>query len=367
MPKHRGERSNDQKPPVLIPLRRVYWTLGLVAFGSIVVSAIHAVWPGRFDLISVIVAEIAVVSLLLLVVSKVSVAWGDKSATIEPAPVEKSFANLSPLLNDVEPSQPSNTAPSSPRRGQGEETAALVKQTAHASDERNSAALRDSQRVLNADDSTVLVRLRAELEKSVRRIATSFGLNPTPTIPLLLSDLEARGALTKDEISGIRGLIELGNAQLHGSEVTPAVAEYSREKGQQLVLALNELPNRLREEVMNEVSLRAPASVAHVLPGNGIDIVADDVGIQVTLSDAPLQMSVALIKLRKAIDSGAIKGGIVILATYRKVPAISEEKTDGKRESGSENLGLAWKTGNGFEGDEIAKSLLPWLFHLKRM
>lgn len=77
------------------------------------------------------------------------------------------------------------------------------------------------------EPSLVLVSIRIEIERRVRKFAESRGINRQMPLTRLLRALHEQGRLPADVYDGLADLVTLGNLAAHGGAVDPQAVEWA--------------------------------------------------------------------------------------------------------------------------------------------
>ncbi|HEY6485385.1 MAG TPA: hypothetical protein VIX83_03250 [Candidatus Cybelea sp.] len=155
-----------------------------------------------------------------------------------------------------------------------------------------------AENVATASDDIVFVRLRSELEKTLKELAIMFGLKPNVPSQILLRRLREAGVISLQQQKGIRSLLALGSRQLHGAPVDAAVADYARTEGDALLKSLQRLPEYEEQEILNAIiTLARQSNLTVSAPQKDVDLLVDQIPIEVKVGASPLSGSLALRQL----------------------------------------------------------------------
>lgn len=357
--------NTHAESPLKIPVRRVVWCTVIFAAWSAVVSALHAWKPDNFDTTSVVVAEIGMLPILLLMVRQLNLKWGDKSLGVIPAEVEtalkveRAFKETETIVGAPSGERIYATTASAERMA-----AEVTNAKAEAGSEEDEPASAeapvspDLPSVAYVEDSTVLVRLRAELERRLRTLAKTFDIpvNSQTHPQLLLAGLTGRGVISSNEARGIIELIRLGNQQLHGLPMSPAAADYARAEGERLLSALSSLPRRMDMELVRTITERARGAGLEALQTHDADvIVKPDLAVEVKVSGSQRHVEHALSQVERVMKAQKLPKGLVVFGTPPSAYSMPSEDL--------KSVGIAWRQPRGeFAGNDVAKAVAPWLF-----
>jgi len=90
------------------------------------------------------------------------------------------------------------------------------------------------------DPNLVLVSLRIEVERRVRKLAENYGIpSSKASLSKLIGELQKAGAIKQVEMGGLLDLVALGNRAAHGEDVAESAAEWAKEKGPQVLAILD--------------------------------------------------------------------------------------------------------------------------------
>lgn len=378
--KPRSEREIE------IPLRRLIITISIFGVWSVGVSIAHAAIPS-FDLASAIIAEIAVVPVLLLVLRQLSITWGDKTAVLIPAPI--AGRNVEEVFEEANPAELSADASDDTvlnLEGKEPELSPAVTSDVKLNDllnyslehdgslsdlddaERNALfRVLDRERgvpintalnsIATASDDVIFVRLRTQVEMLLRRLGTMFGIPKGASYWQILDGLVDAGVIGGQQAYGISQLLELGSRQLHGAPVPPAVADYARSEGEELLSTLSQLPRRLERDTVQSIANLALSVGLDVSRKSGIDlIVGDDLAIEVKAGGTEYATSLAILQVRRFLLRNDLKHGLVVCRVIPNAEYNLEIDASGTA------IGVAWKRNGGFDGGPTAQQLAPWLF-----
>jgi hypothetical protein len=367
------EQTASLESPLKIPVKRVIWCTVIFALWSAAISVVHAVIPERFDLTSVVVAEVGMLPVLLLMVRQLNLKWGDKSLGVIPAEVETTF-KLERAFKETktivaEPRTDDSLPPPITGIGATSQRSQVAHGIVRVENPPDDSQVEDTSRRGMGDgawasyvgDASVLVRLRAELEERLRSLAEVFCIpvNDRTNPQLLLAGLTGKGVIKSNEARGIIELLKLGNEQLHGLPLSTAAAEFARTEGEQLLEALNNLPGRVEAEIVWDIAERASsAGLKSTLTtqARGADIlVGSDLAVEVKASGSHQNVTVAIMKTLHFMETQKIAKGLVVFGTPPIAEAMPSEESD--------RIGIAWRSARGhFGGTSTAKSIAPWMF-----
>lgn len=342
------------------PIVRLVACILIFGVWTVAVSVAHAVWPLRIDLISVVLAEVAIAPVLIFLFQHIEAGFGDWKFALRPYKVRSAFAKLDSLIvqhenvvrvASVDASATLSTA--------GTLNALKVSGSAEQNEtsEPTSATTLDT-----APDDVVFVRLRREIQKRLSNVADAHGIKDARfrfSAMRLLDELKRRQIIGPDEARGLKDLIAAGNAQSHGLPTSPDIADYARDEGDRLLAALENLAIQPEVALLNAVIEKAgPLDEPLEYMRYGVDLtlpgeVAFEVKAGLTSS---LVESASLATLRRLVESKIVKAGILVLSNK---PEGVEDGQDLKSEF---SLGFAWMEGDGFAGDALARRFAPWLF-----
>lgn len=106
---------------------------------------------------------------------------------------------------------------------------------------RAEAAVESLKNVAGTDANLALVGFRIEIEKRLRELAISKGLDPSLRISAMLRELRRRELLPSMVGSALNELIALGNQAAHGVSVEPQAAEWVFQQGPDVLAALDRM------------------------------------------------------------------------------------------------------------------------------
>ena len=106
------------------------------------------------------------------------------------------------------------------------------------------AAVESLRQIAGTDPNLALVGFRIEVEKRLRELAESQGINVSGGLRFIFLELRARELLPGSVVSALEDLISLGNQAAHGSAVDPRAAAWVLEKGPDVLAALDRLLKR---------------------------------------------------------------------------------------------------------------------------
>jgi len=95
--------------------------------------------------------------------------------------------------------------------------------------------------VAEQDPNLALVGLRIEIEKRLRKLAVSSGIQEQKVTPRLLWDLRQRKILNHSVFNGLQEIISAGNQAAHGAKVEPSLSAWSFLQGPAVLSALDQL------------------------------------------------------------------------------------------------------------------------------
>jgi hypothetical protein len=346
-----------EKDEDAIPQRRVIWLL--IGFGAWTTgnALLHAFWPLKFDVTAVVVLQIAISPLLLLLFN-VELGYGDWKVKflrgrIQERRVVRAFAAVDTLVE-----KPAEEAPTAM---QANEAARGIWRFGRPPEEEPEPVLED------VPDDVVFIRLRREILKRLQRLADAYNVTNMYLPPIrALPELQERGIIGEREARGLTALVVAGKAQAQGQTVKPETAELARTEGAQLLAALDRIALMPEREVIYDVAERADqadkeVAVEKSLFVNGRHIrpdliVPNELVIEVkATSDRPTLIVDAA---RQAQQYSTLIGDVKPLLVLVNRPVWVH---DDMPETFT-GVGVAWKDGHGFGGDQVAREIAPWLF-----
>jgi hypothetical protein len=351
--------ETEKSPDVDVPMERFIWCTSLFGIGSLAISVVHALFPERFDLISVVVAEVAIAPILVFLFRNLELGFGEWKVGLTPNRVQAAFERVDSLTERLAPAQ------LVAKSGAADIQVSFLAR--HRADQIDD--LREANKLEMADDDVVFVRLRRELERRLKRIADSYGLpNVARRSPAqLLRALEERKIIGEGEARGIAELIAAGNAQAHGSSAAPSLADLARIDGDRLLAALDELAVVPEQEILLEVVAMASNAGKNV----ELDAVISS-GHSSYFVDALIPGELT-IEVKQSTTIAAVRAGFMFLyEIWRQskldgLLVLKSEPTDNVLHkvtmySADFHIGVAWRVGKRYEGNSLAHELAPWLF-----
>jgi hypothetical protein len=337
------------------PLNRLVICITIFWAWSVAVSIVHALWPSKFDLTSVVIAEIAIAPVLIFLFHNIEAGFGEWKLALRPFKVRSAFAKVDSLTVMIEELAPITGTASTAQ------SPATTSATGTVSDSEPPVEIASTS-LDTAPDDLLFVRLRREIEKRLRNVARAYSITDariTVSSSKLINYLISQGIIGKQEGIGIKDLISAGAAQAHGLPTPPGIAEFARNEGDRLLGALDNLALKPEVALLNKVLEKAGVLEEPILYLNhGVDLVVPGEVAFELQSGAPSKIlqSTSMAKMLKLIGSNIVKAGILVLS---KQP---EGVEDGQDLDSDYALGFAWTKDDGFAGDALARKVAPWLF-----
>jgi len=342
----------DDSKPDSVPLARALWCITIFAVWSLALSATHALFPLRFDLLSTVIAEIGVVPLLVFLFQNVEFGFGDYKLALKPNKIALAFAQTGSLTTGV---QGTSFAAFAAVPG----ASAAVAATPSAPEESANA-------LAVISDNMVFVRLRRDIELRLQQIAEAFGVPSQSGVAELLAELRGRGIVAPAAARGLSELIKAGNAQAHGFSVQGSAADLARIEGPRLLASLDSVANLPWAELGSRILAAAQAAgkTTELVPrgspyGYGADI---SLGKELAIEVKPPQLNE---KQRTFMFSQALR--YAKNNEFAALLFVFTSKPDWSSAAGPDQfqVGIAWLAdGSRFEGDAVARKLAPWLFEV---
>ncbi len=91
-----------------------------------------------------------------------------------------------------------------------------------------------------ADPNLVLVGLRIELERRLRKLARYASIDHQKPLMRLLRGIQKEGVLPLPVVAGIQELVTFGNRAAHGATVDPATVSWATDVGPQVLKVLDD-------------------------------------------------------------------------------------------------------------------------------
>ena len=93
------------------------------------------------------------------------------------------------------------------------------------------------------DPNLALVGLRIDIERRLNAVAVANDIPPQGSARSLLEALTRAGLIHPDTADGLRQIIRYGDEAAHGAKVDPAVADWARDWGPEIVRDLSRMAN----------------------------------------------------------------------------------------------------------------------------
>ncbi|HEY2474769.1 MAG TPA: hypothetical protein VGI19_08185, partial [Candidatus Cybelea sp.] len=334
---------------------------------SVVVSVSHAIFRERFDLTSVVVAEVAILPVLFFLFSRLAIGYGEWKVDLTPNKIQSAFAKVDALEDRVSEATPS-TFPPEATAGSAVTRAPFA---APAEGEAITGVLSETTAPMgtlaDSDNDVVFIRLRREIERRLRRLASAYGvpISERMSAGQLLNAIVRRGILNANEAGGIAELVRAGNAQAHGAPVQSGMADLARSEGDRLLTTLDRLiaePEIILADKVGAKAAQAGKSLtvdASTFDRNAPDIVIpSELVIEIRRLTGERQFRRDLIQLSGQMKALSIENGLLVLPRKPPEAALNIKPyvmTEGK-------IGIAWLEGKVYNGEETARSIAPWLF-----
>lgn len=247
-----GDEAADVEdvPDDGIPMPRVIFVIASFFVANLAIAVAHVVWPERVDVLTMVFAEIAVLPLLLLILRRFELGFGEWKFRVDPRNISRSFATLESLEERAESAEP-DVAPNR-HEPQPMPEPQPNESTTSASIGAGANIQSEVERVSSADDDVVFVRLRRSIESLLKGIAVAndVPLPRAPSASALTDALVRAEILQPSEADALKVLIRAGNAQVHNQPIPAGIAEFARLEAPRLLAALDGLsrPSPRRKE-----------------------------------------------------------------------------------------------------------------------
>jgi hypothetical protein len=346
-----------------VPIGRIVACIVLFGLWSVIISALHALFPLRVDVVSVIVGEIAVTPVLIFLFRNLEFGFGNGNWKVGLAPnrVQRAFEKLDSLEERL-------TSPDSAihsRDAQHILEAQIYPQTYSARGPESTSTQLES-----ADDDFVFIRLRREIERRLKKVAASYGIPEYQkrSAAQLLNILKERATIGDAEARGIADLIAAGNAQAHGSQVGAGIAELARVDGDRLLAALDHLAQFPEQTIITEIANLATWAGKAVHVAEAVEVgsavyfadalIPNELVIEVMRTPRPDRIGNAAMQLLNLVKSLGDVGGLLVFGS--KPTSISALTNSPLLRDF--RIGLAWRENETYDGDQTARLVAPWLF-----
>jgi membrane protein implicated in regulation of membrane protease activity len=206
-----------------------------ITAAALLVALAHLIFPSvKIDFVTIVLLLIAVLPWIAPIVKSVELPGGFK---IQLQDVKEAAKELLRVDTVIQPS-----AGEIRMEGSAPQATLNAKADAEAISRSSAeAAVISLKNVAGTDPNLALVGFRIEIEKRLRELAKSKGLNPSLTLSKILRELRGRELLPPRVGSALSDLISLGNQAAHGDTVDPQTAEWVFEEGPEVLSALDRM------------------------------------------------------------------------------------------------------------------------------
>jgi len=208
-----------------------------ITVAALLVAVAHLIFPSvTIDFVTVVLLLIAVLPWVAPIVKSVELPGGFK---IQLQDVKEAAKELLRVDTVIQP-------PTGEIRMEGHvpeiplDARAGIKLDAEVIS-RAETAVTSLKNVAGTDPNLALVGFRIEIEKRLRELARSKGLDPSLTLSAILRELRRRELLPSRVSSALSDLIALGNQAAHGVTVDPQTAAWVFEEGPEILVALDRM------------------------------------------------------------------------------------------------------------------------------